>query len=89
MTKVFVTQYALTKGILCVECEIKTYSDGHVYAVLNPNGLSNYYRSGRDFSYTLAEAKIKAEQMRDAKIKALHKQIDKLYKMDFTNVTDE
>ena len=89
MQKVFVTKYALTKGILCLECEIKTYSDGGVYAVVNPNGLSCYYRLGLDFFYTLAEAKMKAEQMRDAKIKALHKQIDKLSKMDFTNAVDK
>ena len=89
MTKVFVTKYALTKGILCVECEIKALSGGNVYAVAEPSGLSCYYRSGRDFSYTLAEAKIKAEQMRDAKIKALHKLIDKLSKMDFTSAVDK
>jgi hypothetical protein len=89
MTKVFVTKYALTKGILCVECEIKALSIDHVYAVVNPNGFRCYYRFGRDFSYTLAEAKIKAEQMRDAKIKALHKLIDKLSKMDFTNAVDK
>ena len=89
MFKVFITKYALTKGILCVECEIKTLSSGEVYAVVAPNGLSCYYRSGRDFSYTLADAKMKAEQMRDAKIKALHKQIEKLSKMDFTDAVDK
>ncbi len=82
--KAFITKYALTQGIL--------ERDGHVSSddVLCISGnysngsftFTTYYHKGEWFK-TKEEAIVKAEEMRQKKIKSLEKQLAKLKEMQF------
>lgn len=74
---IWVSKYALTKGILKVE-NAETSDDFPIIAMC---GYVSYY--GNDWHRTEAEAIARAEEMRVAKIKSLEKQITKLRAMTF------
>lgn len=78
--KVWITKYALTKGVFEVEGEVKDncFIGGNVIA-------GWYYASylGKQWHRTKADALDEAERMRDAKVKSLRKQITKLEAMTF------
>lgn len=80
--KVYITKYALTKGIEEEEHCIKKSNTLNEYYVSILNGYKLYI-IGIDAFLTLEEAQSKAEQMRLKKIASLKKQIDKLEKIKF------
>lgn len=76
--KVWITKYALTKGIL--EKEVEDCGDGMVKD--SESYLPSYYH-GTDWHKDKKSAVAKAEEMRIKKISSLEKQIKKLEKMNF------
>lgn len=78
--KVWITKYALTKGIF--ECEVEPCFN------INPNmvagrGLHEYFH-GNDWHRTREAAVIRANEMRAVKIKSLQKSLAKLQAKVFT-----
>jgi len=83
--KVWVTKYALTKGILKFE-KAEDTRDGMVY-VKGEHGFdygTYFHYEGKDWHRTAKAAFKRAEEMRLGKIESLKKQIEKLKVMDFT-----
>lgn len=78
--KIFVFKYALTKGIIEVDAEIKQGT--HEKYAKSKNQM-NIMWPNRDYVHTKEEALKKAEDMRFKKIESLKKQIVKLEKMKF------
>jgi hypothetical protein len=78
--KIFVFKYALTKGIIEVDAEIKQGIYGEFTKVKNQGNLIYL---DKDYVHTKEEALKKAEDMRLKKIESLKKQIVKLEKMKF------
>lgn len=81
MEKVFITKYALTKGILEKEAEICDYGNGHIRAYVK--GDFSNYPLGKVCFKTKEQAMERAEKMRLKKIASLKKQIEALEKMKF------
>ena len=87
MKKVFITKYALTRGIIEKKTEIKIYKSPIeepiecAYVEEWPGYPS--YMIGKEAFYTLEEALKEAEEMRKKKIASLRKQIEKLGKIKF------
>jgi hypothetical protein len=79
--KVWVTKYALSKGIL--EKDVRETNAPGMVAVNNTQYGEFYHVEGRDWHRTRAAAETKAEEMRKAKIASLVKQVLKLEKMRF------
>lgn len=77
---VFVTKYALTKGIF--EREVEDCFDISPDLVSVVGSWSEYYHAN-DWHRTREEAVARAEQMRIAKIGSLKKQIARLEKLSF------
>lgn len=77
MEKVFITKYALTKGILEKEAEICDY--GYEYEIAYVIGEFSSYSLFR----TREQAMERAEKMRLKKIASLKKQTEALEKMKF------
>ena len=75
---VYITKFALTKGIIEFEGNESEYSIG---SIKEGFGHLTYLKS--DYKYTKEEAIVKAEEMRTRKIRALKKQFDKLIKLKF------
>jgi len=72
--KVWITKYALTKGIYEVESELTPVTDspGKFYASPHKHALT------RDWAPTREEAVAQAEKMRDRKLLSIAKQVAKL-----------
>lgn len=81
MEKVFITKYALTKGILEKEAEICDY--GYEYEIAYVIGKFSSYSLGKEAFRTREQAMERAEKMRLKKIASLKKQIEALEKMKF------
>lgn len=79
--KVWITKYALTKGI--IESEAKLTSKDSVSVMeFDPNLPMHWFYKG-DWHRTKEEAVKRAEEMRKKKIESLKKQIKKLEEMRF------
>jgi len=79
--KVYITQYALSKGILERDAEIAlNISDDMIK--INTDGYTNYYHKP-DWYFDRQEAIEHAEVMRKKKIDSLKKQIKKLENLKF------
>lgn len=77
--KVYITKYALTKGIL--EKESRQCGDG---MIATRERFSAYFHGeGKDWHRTKENAIKRAEEMRMKKIESLKKQIEKLERMKF------
>lgn len=76
--KVWITKYALTRGIL--EREVEDCGDG---IVKDDSSYITCYYNKKDYCLDNESAIAKAEEMRKKKIDSLKKQIDKLEKMKF------
>lgn len=76
--KLWISKYALTKGLYECECEIDggMASGGGVF--------EHYHGEGREWHRTRQDAQIRAEVIRHARIQSLQKQITKLERMQFT-----
>lgn len=78
--KVYITKYALSKGIFELEVEqSKNFPDmvcGFIYD-------DHYHGEGIEWHRTMEAAITRAEEMRLKKIRSLKKQIEKLERMKF------
>ncbi len=80
--KVFVTKYALTLGI--IEIEAETCDSVNPDMIKDINRKHDYYHGeGREWHRSRETAIFKAQAMKEAKIKALNKQLEKLNKLTF------
>ena len=86
--KVWITKYALTKGIFVTEVEPPSGTTEMV--VEKPaNGFSQYYHGeGREWHRAEFSAVSRANQMRDDKILSLKKQLARLEKLKFRTSED-
>ena len=82
--KVYVTKYALTKGIFSVEAKFCSDADRTMVEVLTKANEYTYYLHGNSFHLTLEDAVNRAEEMRLKKIASLKKQLARLEAMDFS-----
>lgn len=71
--KIYITKYALTKGILVAESD--KFSEN--MAVVKINGTSTYF-FGKDWHQSLEEAKVKYSQMITVKLRSIERQKKKL-----------
>ena len=78
--KVWITKYALTKGIFTIEA-----TEPNENGLITPiNKLWDcYHGEGREWHRTKEAAIERAEEMRLKKIASLEKQIDKIKKLNF------
>lgn len=79
--KVWVTKYALTKGIMEKEAELCDNTDGRMIRIKD-NPYNEYYAGGEWF-HTKEEAVQKAEELKVKKIKSVKKQLEKLQNLKF------
>lgn len=83
--KVWITKYALTEGIR--EADVDQPSAEPSMVVEEPKSNDRYrqyfHGEGREWHRTREAAEAKAEQMRQAKIASLKKQIAKLERLSF------
>lgn len=79
---VYVTKYALTKGIQMHEVGEPS---GSTELVTDVRGwqYGEFHGQGREWHKTLESARIRAEELREAKIVSLQKQIKKLKNLRF------
>lgn len=78
--RVYVTKYALTEGILTMEaqpCQVVTM----IEVKPKDNGFTQYFHN-REWHTDLEEAKARAEEMRQNKIKNLKKQLKRMETME-------
>lgn len=80
--KVWVTKYALTKGIFEVEIRKEPSTDGYVSFQRDGHSCVDYFH-GQEWWPDRERAVIRARVMRDAKLKRLRKEIIKLEAMEF------
>lgn len=72
-TTIYITKYALTKGVLKTSVVLENEGTAKV------NGfLDRFFLSRQDFFYSESDALAYAENQREKKLKSLHKQIEKL-----------
>jgi len=79
--KVWITKYALSKGIF--EAEAESSFTPRMAKITSPNWPKWPYFHGEEWHTTKEAAVKKAEKMRLARIESLKKQIAKLEKMKF------
>jgi hypothetical protein len=77
--KAYITQYALTKGVIAVDAEV--CSDTMI--AYGNVGYGSHYAHGSDWHRTPEAALARAEEMRKAKIASLRKSIAKMEAMTF------
>lgn len=80
MTLVYITKYALTRGVYAIDCRI-TNRDMAVAETGRYTDFNIYFHKG-DWFHTREEALAKAQEMRDKKILSLNKQIIKLQSLN-------
>ena len=78
---IYITKYALSKGILEKEARIGDYGNGHLRAFVN--GDYSSYGIGSEAFFTKEDALKNAEKRRLKKIESLKKQIEKLEVLRF------
>lgn len=82
--KVFVTKYALTEGILEHEADLSKNEPSMCVVVGRPGQLGQYFHGeGKEWHRTRDLALVRAEEMRQAKVKSLKKSLAKFEKMKF------
>ena len=81
----YITKFALTTGIIRLEVRVcSDTSPDMVEYQGTPGSLGEYYHGeGSDWHRTWESALARAESMRQAKIKALRKQLAKIEAMEF------
>lgn len=84
--KAWITKYALTKGIYEITGYLSIHSPGMIVDDQNP-WHGHYHGEGVEWHRRWEDAVVRALEMRDAKIKALRKQITKLEKIEFVSPT--
>lgn len=79
----YVTTYALTRGILCVQGYLTDRTDGILCYDEAKQPTSYAHGEGKEWHRTFDGAEIRARRMVNDKRTSLVKQIDKLNKMKF------
>lgn len=83
--KVFITQHALTAGIVEADAEISTTCETMI-KIQDPKVFSGTWYchgKGKNWHTDLESARKRASAMRDAKIKSLEKSLEKLMDLKF------
>ena len=79
-TKVFITKYALSSGVM--ECEMEVTEKTKCYG--KPDGFDyNMFFFGDEFHLTKEEAILDCEKRKEKKVISLEKQLLKIKKMSF------
>lgn len=81
----YVTKYAFTDGILEVQAVQSASKPDRMITVYGPTLASygqSFFGEGKDWHRTLGEAQARVETMRQAKMKALQKQLKRLQELD-------
>jgi len=81
--KIYITKYALTKGIIEDDAIKIDRELSKTMAVVDNDGWGRKYYHGDEFHYSETAARIKADKMRLNRIKALEKRIAKLKSLKF------
>ena len=81
----YLLKYALTTGVVAVDVSgfDDSSQDGYLYGRWFSGGINQSYKEGRDFTYSLDEAKEMFDKMRERKVDSLIKQQKKLHQMHF------
>lgn len=79
MAKVYITKWALTRGIEVVE----TASDTSKHMIGFKNGAYTYRVYGGDWHTTQAKAVARAEEMRLRKVASLEKSLERMRSLTF------
>ena len=79
--KAWITKYALTSGIQEIEAEGS--ESGNMIREVGQSAYGYYHGRGKEWHLSYAEAAVRAEEMRLAKIKSVKKQLAKLEAMSF------
>lgn len=86
MITVFITKYALTRGIFKVDARMAGL-DGSQFACYKEAGkFGQSFAHGNDWHFTEEAAKARAEEMRTKKLTSIRKQAIKLMTMTFDNI---
>lgn len=80
--KVWITKFALTQGILELEAD-RSESFPNIVST-REKFKRNFHGQGNDWHLSEKDAKLRAEEMRQKKIKGLQKSLAKFEKMRFT-----
>jgi hypothetical protein len=83
--RVYITKYALTRGIYEIEATRSDHSKYMVNVKARHWGCMQHFHKG-EWHESFEAAKLKAEEIRDRKISALKTQINKLAVLDFTDL---
>ena len=81
MAKVFITKYALTKGIIEKEADIHSFKDGSKFAYVRGEFIG--YKITVDAFCDYESAIQRAEEVRKKRIASLKRRIEKLEKLSF------
>lgn len=79
MTKVFITKYALTSGI--IEADVVVITESPKFCSYCLNGSFTNFFHGNDFHYTKEDAISDFEKRKQAKLLSLTKKIIKIEKL--------
>ena len=82
----YITKYALTNGIEKVEASEPT-GITQMIVVKTSVFTAHYHGEGREWHRTFESAVLKAEAMREKKIKSMQKAINKLKEIEFIHPT--
>lgn len=81
--KIYVTKYALTKGIQ--EMEAESVNENRSMAIVKIHGRLTQYFFNKEYHFSKEEAVEQADLMLKNRISSLEKQIAKLKKLNFKN----
>ena len=79
MTKVFITKYALTSGI--IEADVAVITENPKFCSYCLSGSFTNYFHGNDFHYTKEDAISDFEKRKQDKLLSLKKQLSKIEKL--------
>lgn len=82
--KVFITKYALTKGIFAEEVEVCIGVGGREFV---KSKTSNAYYHNPDYHKDVNDAISKAIEMKNKKLDSLEKEIERIHKLEFNENT--
>ena len=80
--KVWITKYALTEGIQEIEADDRSGGDGMVKRI-DADWGPYFHGEGKEWHRSRDAAVVRAEAMRQAKIKSVKKQLERLERMTF------
>ena len=86
---VYVVKYALTKGIFKMEVQYTGSKKESVVSVKNYNGNCKCFLRRSGYAFSLQEAVLKAEAMRDICLNSLEKRIHRIKNMEFRSLLRE